>query len=264
MRRTTLNQSFCLLKHAPEHEYTLHCFGHAVTPELREREFDAIVIDTTFLWYRWARPRSVLAELMEKYRFIADSHAVKVALPQDDYDHAAILDEWLTAWGVDAVFTPLASYATLLFPLTGGRAAVLPCFTGHLDPADRAVAACFNRSFRTREIDVGYRAANLPAQFGRLGRIKSEIGQRFVQALGPDHGLRVKISTDPRDVLVGDQWLRFLCNSRFTLGSASGSSVVDPYGRIGDAVRVYTRDHPSASLTRLRRPVFQERTASLS
>src|SRR5438067_3832281 len=110
LRRTTLNQSFCLVKHAPQHEYVLHCFGHAVTPELRESEFDAIVIDTTFLWYRWARPRSILTKLMEDYRFVADSPAAKIALPQDDYDHAAVLDKWLSDWAVDAVFTPMASH----------------------------------------------------------------------------------------------------------------------------------------------------------
>ena len=193
-----------------------------------------------------------------------DLHAVKVALPQDDYDHAAILDEWLAAWGVDAVFTPLAKHATILFPITTRRAAVLPCFTGHLDPADRAVAACFIRPFEAREIDVGYRAANLPAQFGRLGRIKSEIGQRFVQALGPDHGLRLEISIDPRDVLSGDRWLHFLCNSRFTLGSVSGSSIVDPYGRIGDTVRIYTRDHPGATFDEIEAACFPGRTGSMS
>ena len=56
LRRTTLNQSFCLLKHAQEHEYTLHCFGHGVTPELRQREFDAIVIDTAPLSDLASRP----------------------------------------------------------------------------------------------------------------------------------------------------------------------------------------------------------------
>ena len=256
LRRTTLNQSFCLLKHAPEHEYTLHCLGRAVTPELREREFDAIILDTTFLCYRWAQPRSIFAGLMDEYRFIADSCAVKVALPQDDYNHCAILDEWLAAWNVDAVFSPLAKHATFLFPITMRRAAVQPCLTGHLDPADQAIAASFKRPFEAREIDVGYRAANLPPQFGRLGRTKSEIGQRFVQALGVDHGLRLDISIDPRDVLSGDRWLQFLCNARFALGSVSGSSVVDPYGRIGDAIQAYTREHPDASFDEVEAACF--------
>jgi len=256
LRRTTLNQSFCLLKHAPEHEYTLHCFGQTVGSELRERDFDAIVIDTTFLWYRWARPRSVLAELMEEYQFVGDSHAAKVALPQDDYDHAEILDQWLAAWRVDAIFSPLAKHAALLFPLAALRARVLPCFAGHLDPADREIASCFNRPFEAREIDVGYRAAKLPAQFGRIGRVKSEIGQRFVQALGPNHGLRLDISIDPRGVLSGERWLHFLCNSRFTLGSASGSSLLDPQGRIMDAVRDYERDHPGASFEEIEAACF--------
>ena len=247
LRRTTLNQSFCLLKYAPEHDYTLHCYGHKVTPDLRQSEFDAIVLDTSFLWCRWTRPRSKLTDLLERYRFVAASNAVKIALPQDDYDHCAILDEWLSDWSVDAVFTPLAQHAKLFYPRTSLRARIHTCFAGHLDPGDKAMAARFSRPFETRAIDVGYRAADLPAQFGRLGRLKSEIGHRFARALGRDIRLRLDISTDRRDALAGDKWLRFLCNSRFTLGSASGSSLLDPKGLIADAIQEYLEELPNAS-----------------
>jgi glycosyltransferase involved in cell wall biosynthesis len=256
LRRTTLNQSFCLLKFAPEHDYTLHCYGHEVTPELRQSEFDTIVLDTSFLWSRWARPRAKLADLLDQYRFVAASQAVKIALPQDDYDHCAILDEWLADWRVDAVFTPLAQHAELLYPRTSLRAQIRPCFAGHLDPGDRAIANRFRRPFENREIDVEYRAADLPAQFGRLGRLKSEIGHRFARALGRDSRLRLDISTDRRDALAADKWLRFLCNSRFTLGSASGSSLLDPKGLIADAIQEHLTDHPNASFEEIEAACF--------
>lgn len=256
LRRTTLNQSFCLLKYAPLHEYTLHCYGQPIPPAVREGGFDAVIIDTTFLWYRWSRPRSFLVNILDDYGFIAGWDTAKIALPQDDYDHCDVLDEWLADWGVCAVFTPLAKHSELLYPRCSRQARILQCLTGHVDVADAALAECWSRPFAERRIDVGYRAAELPAQFGRLGRLKSEIGARFVRAIGPDSGLVVDASTDPKDMLAGDTWLRFLGDSRFTLGAPSGSSLLDRRGLIQDAIREYLQRCPNATFEQIEAACF--------
>ena len=138
-----------------------------------------------------------------------------------------------------------------------------PCFAGHLDSGDRAIAIRFRKPFEDRDIDVGYRAADLPAQFGRLGRLKSEIGSRFAQALGPDIRLKLDISTNRRDALAGDRWLYFLCNSRFTLGSASGSSLLDPKGLIADAIQEHLAHHPHASFEDIEATCFPDLDGSV-
>ena len=256
LRRTTLNQSFCMYKYAPEHEYVLHCYGHPIPDSVRHGSFDAILIDTTFLCYRWIRPRSQFDRLLEQYDFVARSPAVKIAFPQDDYDHSAVLDRWLAGWGVNAVFSPLAQFKELLYPLTSRTALIEQCQTGYIDPVDRDLLARAAKPRNQRTIDVGYRARNLGPEFGRAGRLKSEIGQIFTERLPSLHGLRLDISTSPEDVISGDAWLAFLGNCRFFLGGASGSSLHDPEGLIRDRVRAYLEAHPGASFEEVESECF--------
>src|SRR5438270_7854866 len=116
LRRSTFNQSFWLPKYVQNNEFILHDFRDPITEEIRSRDIDAIILDTTFLCYRWLRPRSEYRQIREKYGFIADLPALKFAFPQDDYDHSAILDEWLDAWQVQTVFSPLAKFQKILYP----------------------------------------------------------------------------------------------------------------------------------------------------
>jgi hypothetical protein len=247
VRRTTFNQSFCLPRYAPEHDYVLQCYGRPIPSKLAEYPFDVIVLDTTFLCYRWARPRTILDNLRRDYDFVRRSPAVKVAFPQDDYDHHVVLDEWLSDWGVNIVFSPLARFREVLYPRTGKCAEILECLTGHAEPADDAMLEAWRKPFAERPIDVGFRARDLPKYFGRLGRQKAEIGERFIRALGPRSGLRMDISNRLEDTLLGTRWLEFLGNSKFTLGSISGSSLLDPDGDIQDCARAYEEVHPGST-----------------
>jgi hypothetical protein len=255
LRRTTLNQSFCMPKHAPWHDYTFHAMAHDTAP-LLGCEFDVIVLDTTFLCHRWIRPRALFDQLRERYNFVRRSSAVKLAFPQDDYDHAGVLDQWLADWGVHCVFTPLARFSQVLYPLTSRNADIESNLTGYVDPIDVAILSARARPLEQRTIDVGYRATNLPAQFGRAGQLKSTIGHRFMQALPEGHDLVLDISTDPTATLVGDAWLDFLGNCRFFIGSASGSSLVDADGRIKDCVLQATVSRPDASFDELEATCF--------
>jgi hypothetical protein len=45
---------------------------------------------------------------------------------------------------------------------------------------------------------------------------------------------------------LGQSWLDFINNSKFTLGANSGSSLLDPRGKIQHDVRAYMRNHPDA------------------
>ena len=256
LRRSTFNHSFCLPKYVLNHEFILHYFPHPITDQIRSRDIDAIILDTTFLCYRWLRPRSDYQKIREKYKFIADLPAVKVAFPQDDYDHSAILDEWLDAWQVQTTFSPLANFQEILYPRFGEKGEILSCFCGYVDDLDLLMLEDYRRPFEERTIDVGYRARELPPLFGQLGRLKSEIGRRFVQHAGDRHGLRFDISTRPQDALYGADWIRFLGNCRFFLGSPSGSSLLDPHGAIKDTYLAYNAEHPGASFAEVEAACF--------
>src|SRR5215472_3043379 len=239
VRRTSFNHAFCLLKYAPWNSYELHAFGQAIPHRLRQEQFDAIILDTTFLCWRWSNPREAYFDrLLRDYSFVADSDAIKVALPQDEYDHSSLLDDWLTDWRVDLIYSVCYEHRKIFYPRAAAHAEIIEGLTGYIDDADVAMTRRLARPFEQREIDVGYRAKDLPPYFGRVGRLKAEIGRKFYAAFA-DSGLLLDISLDPKHALMGDEWLRFLGNCRFTLGCESGSSLLDPRGDIGQACRAY-------------------------
>ena len=61
-----------------------------------------MILHTTFLGLRWIEG---FDRRRRRSEWIAELQCPKIALPQDDYDHAAVLDGWLSELGVDVVFT---------------------------------------------------------------------------------------------------------------------------------------------------------------
>lgn len=256
LRRTSFNHAFACLKYAPWHSYDVVCHGRPVRDDIRKASYDLILMDTSFLWFRWMKPRALYAEeYSSSYDFIAASSAVKIAFPQDDYDHSAILDEWLERWKVDIVYSSCAQHADVLYPRTRRHAEIRNALTGYVDDADIELAGRVAKPLAARSIDIGYRAADLPPQFGRFGRQKADIA-RFALSGLRDSGLRLDISTEPGSMIQGDGWFDFLGNCRFTLGCESGSSIQDPYGRIGDCATIYRERHPTSSFEEVERHCF--------
>lgn len=196
---------------------------------LRHLAFDVVVLHTTLLCKRWDRSFPLWKW---KLRWIEDLPALKVALPQDEYDHAEVLDEWLYEWNVGVVFTNFDRVSRrLLYPIMSSRASFYECFTGYIDESDARRYAKQARSHGERPHDIVYRGSDLPYWFGSHGQLKHEIGARVGrQASG--RGLSCNISTKPEDTVVGPAWLDFLASGRAALGCESGSSVLDARGAI--------------------------------
>ena len=253
LRRTHFNHSFSFLRYAPQHDYVLHCAGRPIPEEVRRGRFDAILLDVSFLCLRWARPRTVLDALKADYAFVAEARCPKLAFPQDDYDHSAVLDDWMADWRVDHIFTPLARFRDILYPRAKSSAAIHPSLTGYVDAAEVGRFRRHARPWGERPIDVGYRAAKLPPHYGWLGRLKTELGERFAAALPRDAGLRLDIGNRP---ILGSDWLRFVADCRFMLGTASGSTLLDPRGLIRDKVAAYLDEHPDADFAAVEAACF--------
>ena len=246
-RRTSINHAFFLPKYAPQHDYVFQGVNHPLDPSVEFGRFDVILIDTTYLCWRWAKPRAdSFDRILDRFAFVARSSAVKIAFPQDDYDHCAYLDDWLADWKIDIIATPYSRFSYLLLPRASAQADVHLSLTGYLDGADAMLADRVAKPFGERSIDVGYRARKLPAYFGSFGQLKADIASRFTQAAA-GRGLALDISTREADSLNGDAWLAFLGNSRFTLGTPSGSSLADPVGDIRRKVNAFIAEHPGAA-----------------
>jgi hypothetical protein len=239
VQRTVYNREFALLRYAPEHRYVLWCPHMAITPAFQRqvKDADAILLGTTLLCARWMRPRAKFEQMIDVYKFIADAPGRVMAFPQDDYFMNETLDDWFEAWNVDTVYTPLLEHQAVLYPKTHKTAQMRHAFTGYADDSDRILASRWAKAWEMRDIDVSYRAKNLPAYYGRLGRQKAEIADKFVLGLlRYGANLKIDIQTGGDSTHFGTTWLKFLGDSKFVLGSPSGSSMLDPRGLIHDAV----------------------------
>ena len=107
-RSTSIIHLLSFQRFRGEHNYWLQDLAVPVSRALREFPFDVVLIDGTFLCWRWVKPRYLLDQMREAYAWLARHHAVKIAFPQDDYDHSKILDAWLCEMGVDFVYFGLS------------------------------------------------------------------------------------------------------------------------------------------------------------
>jgi hypothetical protein len=243
---------FLLQKNCPEHNYLYHDTALPLPSYVRETAFDLIILDVTFLCARWSAPK-VLSRIKKEYEFVRYSDAVKIAFPQDEYDCNEILDEWMCEWNVDVVYSVISEHWDVLYPKYHQKGTIRLGFTGYVNESliDRK-----RKPFAQRNIDIGYRAKKLLPYFGRLGETKWTIG-RDVDALAKTAGLHVDISVGDQSTLLGEAWLAFIDNSKFTLGANSGSSLLDPRGKIQHDVRNYFIDHPSATFDEMEALFFK-------
>jgi hypothetical protein len=242
---------FGLARDFPQYSYVFHDVTWPLAPEWSEFEFDLIVLDVSFLCVRWLWPDD-FQKIKSNYDFVRESNAVKVALPQDEYDCNELLDDWMVEWGVTAVFSCIPRHKQTLYPRYSKVGKIIPAFTGYI------VDSLLNRAvlpIASRPIDIGYRARRLPAYFGRLGNTKSEIGLSL-KSQAIKLGLRVDIEVGERHFVLGEAWYDFIANSKTMLGSNSGSSLLDPQGKIQREVTDFVLKNPDASFEEIEAACF--------
>jgi hypothetical protein len=221
---------------------------------MRDIDYDLIVLGPTFLCNRYSQ-RS-LKHVLSEFEFIKHSNAFKVALPQDDYDCSEILEDWLLAWNVGLVYTVCPEHWSFLYPRLSKKGIIRLGYTAYI-PQDWIDTWRSPRLLELRAIDVSYRARKLPANFGSLGQLKWEIGDRFLKAVGEWSEISLDISVDPKDRIPGKKWHDFLENSKFCLTTASGSSLLDPRGAIRSCVNRYVARRPKASFDEIQASCFK-------
>jgi hypothetical protein len=245
----------CFERYAPHHQYFYHEISEPPTSALKDFRFDAVIFDTSASSFRTRSPHYKFLADKERYSFIADWDAVKVAFPQDEYDRSAFLDDWLADYHFDMIYSNLCQHSAMLYPRMSKQARILPALTGYVNDTDIEALGAFAKPFAERRVDIGYRARFLPARFGRHGQMKGFLAGRMLEAVkGRD--LVTDISTDADRVFLGDDWQRFLGDCRFCLGSETGSSLWDPEGKIAKRTTKFTRANPNASFEEVEASCF--------
>ncbi len=211
----------------------LNCFGF-ISREVLNTNYDLGIITYEVLALRntpfWPALRKRLLRVTERCD-------VRVLMPQDDYSSCAVLDQFVCDSGAEFVFTPITRDLEVLYPKAVSRGVTFAeALTGYWETATTLPYQGLSRPFDTRRIDLGQRVRRLPPQFGAEGAQKGELAINFANR-AREAGFIVDVSTRDEDVLVGDEWWKFLGDIRFTVGRLGGASVADPHGKL--AQRVY-------------------------
>lgn len=213
-----------------------------VAPWLAWTSPDLCILHTTFLCARWSE---TFENFRRRFSWVFALDCPKVALPQDEYDHAAVLEDWLLELGATIVYSCFGSdQRAPLYPRLGDRLTFHETLTGFID--GRAAAEVGSRMVphSKRPHDIVYRATNLPYWFGSHGQLKRQIADA-VERTGAQLGLRMDISTKWEDTIFGDRWLDFLMSGRAVIGCESGSSVLDPRGEIQRRIAGILAERPN-------------------
>ena len=249
--RAAIRHHLEAIKYGPSrHRVTYWNAFDGTPPLVRRGTYDAVVLHTTLLCLRWF---PTFEDWRRKLAWLGGVDWLKIAMPQDEYDHSEVLDEWLTELGVDHVFSVFGpDVRPLLYPRTSQRGSFRHAFTGYIDDdTARAIEARLVEP-AARPFDVVYRATHLPYWFGSLGQLKHRIGER-AEAEAAAHRLAADVSTRTEDAVLGGEWFDFLASGRTVVGCESGSSVLDRRGEIKAAITAYLESHPGAAFDEVSR-----------
>ena len=91
--------------------------------------------------------------------------------------------------------------------------------------------------------------------FGYIGDTKWKIADVISQKL-LNTNLKYDISYLDSDQFIGDDWYDFINDCKFSLGSNSGSSIIDPDGSLRKRVSSYLKKHPHYNFQNVREECY--------
>jgi hypothetical protein len=254
--RNTIDESlFSFRRYVKNANFYYFNAANGIPRYLTRIAFDGVIFHYTFLAARWSK--NFYKRWSKTLKNLKELKGYKVAIPQDEYAETETLWELLLESGVKTVFTMASDdeHHKLYPPERVPLEHLFTVFPGYVDEFAVEKVKAYCKSDQNRTIDLGYRARKLPYWLGRHGQLKHEIGEIF-QERSKGTGLRTDISTDGRDVFLGDGWYRFLCSCRAVLGCEGGVSLFDPTGKVRVDVEQYVKENPQASFEEAEKNCF--------
>ncbi len=190
---------------------------------LDQYNFDGIIMMSTFM--DKVTSYGLDSKWIKQFKFLKNSAAIKIVFSQDDYNFSEIRDNFYTKYNINKVLPVVSEkfWKELIpsFIAKGGE--VEQGFTTYITPKIISLLK-YRKDFLKRKYDVVYRAKKNPSTPNYFGYIKGIIGDQFIEK-SKNYNLKLNISTNPKKLIRGDKWYRFLSESKSILGSNSGSSV---------------------------------------
>ena len=251
-RSSIVELEYMLQNHFPQFNHIVHDGSLPLPAYIKDIDWNGIVLGSTFLC-KCIHPNEFKKTLID-YAWIKNSSAIKIALPQDDYDCSQILDNWMTDWNIDLLFSVLTNNLDVIYPKYSKVGKIRLAYTGYI--SKKWILKWKKvKAHNQRSIDVSYRASDLPENFGKIGKLKSLIATRFLNSV-KHKNLILDISTRNEDLIPGDKWHDFLEDSKFCLATPSGSSLLDPTGEYRKNVYKYKLKNPFATFEEVENACF--------
>lgn len=257
-RATLLDGLYCFRRYSEDNVFYLNLRLRKVPSYIHKVRFELIIFQTLFFSSRH-EPKAFNA-LMEKALPLAQCCGVKAIIPQDEFVNAQGVNEFIRRFGIDVVFSsmPDREWPKIYSSIDRSRIRIYRVLPGYLDAMRVQRMARFAKATPNRVIDIGYRTAGRPpAWFGRHGLLKQQIAEVFREK-GKELGLRMDISTSSADTLFGDEWYKFLCRCKYTIGVEGGTSILDRDGSIKRRTDEYCGENPESTFEEIEEACFPE------
>jgi hypothetical protein len=219
---------------------------------LRNINFNTIVLHySLFGSYPYAIP-----EIFLKY-IEGSKNSRKIVFFQDEMHHCMQRFKLINRLSIEVIYTLLdRKYFEEVYFKNTIATTVLPTLTGYVSDQLIEFSLKFEKPFHLREVDVGYRARQLPFYLGRGAQEKSDIAIKFI-LYTRNLNLKLDIKLKESDRIYGEQWPRFISNCRFMLGVESGTSIFDITGQIQRRVSKFLEKYPNATFINVEKEILE-------
>lgn len=240
--------------YSPHRYYYLNVAFHKIPNYLNHVKYDLVIFHTIFLSSRW--DLSLFKQLMYEVESLKLIKAIKVAMPQDEFIHTDILCDFINSFEIDCVFSifPESEWPKIYHKVNYEKTKFYKILAGYIDESSvKGINQLSSNS--VRDIDIGYRAHHNAPWLGRHGILKVKVAELF-QKEAPNKGLITDISTQQKDVLLGDSWQNFLIRCKYVIGVPGGASILDQDGSLKVKTEDYLRNHPHANFEEIEKACF--------
>lgn len=150
----------------------------------------------------------------------------KAFFKQDEYDNTDSVNDLLNIIGIDIVFTcinKLEDINKIYYKIPNGKIKFVNILTGYIP---ESLINYKSNKIKDRNLHICYRGRELSYRYGSLGQDKVNIGIDM-RAYSKEYGLNSDIEVNDSNRIYGDDWYKFISNSKTMLATESGCNIID-------------------------------------
>lgn len=193
-----------------------------IDKKIIDKNYDVVIYHYSFFALKWANKNLLL-----NFPKLKTLKGVKYAIVQDEFFNSKEVENFVTKYGVEKIFTCISNEKDLkkIYPNIHSKIKFVTVLPGYINKANILNKP---KPLKDRNLDVFYRTRNPPKSLGSVSLCKKIISDIFLKNFSE---FNLDISYNDEDTIVGEKWLKKLGDSKFTLGAESGASILDYDGK---------------------------------